>query len=65
MKQINSCLLFVLLSSFCLLAKAQFDAEKYDKECFLVGTLDEYMGMIALSKLKVRMLFIKELKNIG
>ena len=44
MKQINSCLLFVLLSSFCLLAKAQFDAEKYDKECFLVGTLDEYMG---------------------
>ncbi len=34
MKQINSCLLFVLLSSFNLLAKAQFDAEKYDKECY-------------------------------
>lgn len=44
MKQINSCLLFVLFSSFSLLAKAQFDVEKYDKECFLVGTLDEYMG---------------------
>lgn len=44
MKQINAYLLFVLLSSFSLLAKAQFDVEKYDKECFLVGTLDEYMG---------------------
>jgi len=44
MKQINSCLLFVLFSFFSLLAKAQFDVEKYDKECFLVGTLDEYMG---------------------
>lgn len=43
MKQINSCLLFVLFSFFSLLAKAQFDVEKYDKECFLVGTLDEHM----------------------
>ena len=65
MKQINSCLLFVLFSFFSLLAKAQFDVEKYDKECFLVGLWMNIWGMIAPSKLKARMPFIKELKNIG
>ena len=35
--------LFVFL--FCgFLSKAQFDTEKYDKESFLIGTLNEYMN---------------------
>lgn len=65
MKQINSCLLFVLFSFFSLLAKAQFDVEKYDKECFWWELWMNIWGMIAPSKLKARMPFIKELKNIG
>jgi len=35
-------LFIFLLYSFLL--KAQFDNKKYDKECFLIGTLNEYMG---------------------
>lgn len=35
----------VLVFLFCSTSvKAQFDSEKYDKECFLIGTLDEYNG---------------------
>jgi hypothetical protein len=37
--------LFVAIFIFCnLLMKAQFDTQKYDKESFLLGTLNEYMG---------------------
>ena len=37
--------LFLAASLVCsLLSKAQFDSEKYDKESFLLGMLDEYMG---------------------
>ncbi|WP_243348813.1 hypothetical protein [Parabacteroides sp. FAFU027] len=36
------CLAAFLVCS--LLSKAQFDSEKYDKESFLLGMLDEYMG---------------------
>jgi len=44
MKQFNRYFfLFIFLFSSCLL-KAQFDNEKYDKESFLIGTLNEYMN---------------------
>ena len=37
--------LFLFALLFCsLLSKAQFDGEKYDKESFLIGMLNEYMG---------------------
>lgn len=39
----RSLLLFIFLFC-CLSSKAQFDDTKYDKECFLVGLLNEYMG---------------------
>ena len=44
MKQFNR-YLFLFIFLFCSsLLKAQFDNEKYCKESFLIGTLDEYMG---------------------
>lgn len=33
-----------LFFSFVYLSKAQFDIEKYDKEAFLIGTLNDYLG---------------------
>ena len=65
MKQINSCLLFVLFSFFSLLVKAQFDVEKYDKECFLVRTLDEYMGYDRTFEVKGEDAFYQRVENIG
>ena len=44
MKKINR-YLFLFVFLFCsFLLKAQFDNKKYDKESFLIGTLNEYMG---------------------
>lgn len=38
-------ILFLITIVFCSLTlRAQFDQKKYDKEFFLVGTLNEYMG---------------------
>lgn len=41
MNRLNCMLIFFFLF-VCLSAEAQFDSEKYDKERFLVGALDEY-----------------------
>ena len=52
-------------ASFSLLAKAQFDVEKYDKECFLVRTLDEYMGYDRTFEVKGEDAFYQRVENIG
>lgn len=44
MKHKHLITLVVMLFSFTFLSKAQFDSVKYDKEAFLIGTLDDYMG---------------------
>ena len=46
-------------------AKAQFDVEKYDKECFLVRTLDEYMGYDRTFEVKGEDAFYQRVENIG
>lgn len=52
MKPLNVYFLFLLFSSFSLPGKAQLDTVKYDKTCFLMGTLDEYMGYCRSFKVK-------------
>ena len=44
MLRFGYCLLVVFLLLSNVQVKAQFDSKKYDKESFLVGTLDEYNG---------------------
>lgn len=44
MKQLNSYFFLCVLLFNSFLLKAQFDSEKYDKQCFLIGTLNGYMG---------------------
>jgi hypothetical protein len=64
--------LFISVLLFCsLFSKAQFDNVKYDKESFLIGTLDEYMGYQRVFKAgvddfnyhRVDIYFQDELKN--
>ena len=44
MNQLVRYLFLIFFLSYNFLLKAQFDNEKYDKEHFLIGTLNEYMG---------------------
>lgn len=44
MNQFVRYLLLINFLFFSFLLKAQFDNKKYDKEFFLIGTLNEYMG---------------------
>ncbi len=44
MSHLNRYLFLAAFLVCSLLSKAQFDSEKYDKESFLLGMLDEYMG---------------------
>lgn len=65
MKQINSCLLFVLFSFSACWRKRSLMWKSMIRSAFWWELWMNIWGMIAPSKLKARMPFIKELKNIG
>ena len=44
MKYFNQYLILLIFLTISFSSKAQFDEKRYDKESFLIGTLNEYMG---------------------